>query len=94
LELGIKKETPTALSDLVTEIKSRADLSYDNIILIFNQLLGSTVKYLVESHINISDIFGDDYNIYQQLATKETLEEIGCWLTHIYTYLRLPGNPG
>lgn len=64
---------------------NRTDLSYDNIILIFNQLLGSTVKYLVESHINLSDIFGDDYNIYQQLATKETLDDIGDWLIHIYT---------
>ncbi|TCL54229.1 AraC family transcriptional regulator [Hydrogenispora ethanolica] len=85
LELGLKEETLAALNDLIAEIKNRTDLSYDNIVLIFNQLLGNTVKYLVESHLNISDIFGDDYNIYQQLATKETLDDIHCWLIHIYS---------
>jgi AraC-like DNA-binding protein len=85
LEMELKEETLAAMNDLITEIKSRTDLSYDNIILIFNQLLGSTVKYLVESHVNLSDIFGEDYNIYQQLATKETLDDIRSWLIHIYS---------
>lgn len=85
LGLGLKEQTLIAVKELIAVIKNRTDLSYDNIILIFNQLLGSTVKYLVESHINLSDIFGDDYNIYQQLATKETLDDIGDWLIHIYT---------
>jgi YesN/AraC family two-component response regulator len=85
LELGLKEQTLTAVNELIAEIKNRTDLSYDNIILIFNQLLGGTVKYLVESHVNLSDIFGDDYNIYQQLAAKETLDDIRQWLIHIYT---------
>lgn len=85
LELGLKEETLAALNELIAAIKNRSDLSYDNIILIFNQLLTGTVKFLVESRVNISDIFGEDDNIYRQLAAKETLEDIRCWLIHIYT---------
>jgi AraC-like DNA-binding protein len=73
-------------------------LSYDNINQIFNQLLGNIVKYLVESHINISAVFGENYNIYQDLLTRETLDEIREWLLEIFArifdYRQLPQAKG
>ena len=49
-----------------------------------NQLLGSTVRYLLDSNISISEVFGNDFNIYKQLLNNETLDDIGLWLAKIY----------
>jgi YesN/AraC family two-component response regulator len=98
LSLGHQEHIVKAVDDLFREIKSKPDLSYDNINQIFNQFLGNIVKYLVESHIKISAVFGENYNIYQDLASQETLDEIREWLIHICTrifeYRQIPKAKG
>ncbi len=85
LNLGLKEETLAAVRDLTGEIRSRSSLSPDNILQVFMQLAGNTVKFLVDNNINLSDVFGNDYNIYQKLSTKETLDDIELWLVGFYT---------
>lgn len=85
IKLGQKQETVESIQDLMTEIRNRKGISSDNIIQVFIQLIGNTVKFLVEINVNISDIFGGDYNIYQKLASKETLDEIHTWLIGFYS---------
>jgi AraC-like DNA-binding protein len=98
LDLGQQDHLWHAIDELFTEIKNKTHLSYDNINQIFNQLLGNIVKYLVESHINISAVFGENYNIYQDLLTRETLDEIREWLLEIFArifdYRQLPQAKG
>jgi len=55
------------------------------VIHIFNQLIGNTIKYLLEEQCSISMIFGNDYNIYTELSTKETMEDVKVWLIGIYS---------
>lgn len=55
-------------------------ISYDNILLIYNQLIGVIIKYLVENNVNSSQIFGDYGNVYAVIATKDTLEEIEVYM--------------
>ncbi|HAA24916.1 MAG TPA: AraC family transcriptional regulator, partial [Ruminiclostridium sp.] len=70
---------------LVAELKSKIGLSSDNVRQIFNQLVGDTViKYLTDSDIDMSHIFGSNFNIYNELSKKETLEDIEQWLVDIY----------
>jgi YesN/AraC family two-component response regulator len=52
--------------------------------LILNQLLGNTIKYLLNLNLSVSKIFGSDFNIYSQLAETETLDEAGLFLINIY----------
>ena len=85
LKLGSKQEVFDSIDDLINMIRSYNGISPDNIIQIFIQLIGNTVKYLVEQNINVSNIFGNDYNIYQKLASKETLNDIKVWLTGFYS---------
>jgi YesN/AraC family two-component response regulator len=85
LKLGSREELFSAIDELLPEIRSRNGITPDNIIQIFVQLIGNTVKFLVEMNINIGNIFGSDYNIYQKLATKETLDDIKIWLTGFYS---------
>jgi YesN/AraC family two-component response regulator len=85
LKLGLKQELIAAIEELIEEIKNRKGISSDNIIQIFIQLIGNTVKFLVDMNINISHVFGNDYNIYQRLSSKETLDEISVWLMGFYS---------
>ena len=85
LKLGSKEELFKAIDELIHEIRSRNNISPDNIIQIFVQLIGNTVKFLVEMNINVGNIFGSDYNIYQKLSAKETLDDIKLWLTGFFS---------
>jgi AraC-type DNA-binding domain-containing proteins len=85
LNLGLKQETIEAVNILIKEIRSRSYISPDNIMQIFIQLAGNTMKFIMDRNINISDIFDHDYNIYQSLAGKETIEEIRVELIDFYS---------
>ena len=74
------------LTELVDDLVHKCNLSSENIIQIFTQLVGNTiVKYLLEQHLNIYDIFGAKLNLYYELSTKETIQEIRYWLSDIYS---------
>lgn len=75
----------TTIYNLITEIRKQPYVKYDNVIHIFNQLVGSTVKYLLDSNINISDIL--EYNIYHRLSEQETLEDIEQLLFDFYSHI-------
>lgn len=85
LKLNSREGLFSAIDELIAEIRNRAGISSDNIVQIFVQLIGNTVKFLVEMNINIGNIFGSDYNIYQKLSSKETLDDIRIWLTGFYS---------
>lgn len=67
---GIKKE----LYAMNEQIRARDYISSDNILFIYNQLLGICMKELRERNINTSQIFTE--NIYAELVEKETLEDL------------------
>ena len=85
LNAGNKEKLEDVISELIQEIKDNREMQYDNIIQIFSQLIGNTIKYLLDAHCNISMIFGNNYNIYNVLYTKDTLGDIKEWLVSIYT---------
>lgn len=85
LNLGSIDEIDAEIEGIIEEIKGMPDISCDNILQIFNQLTGSTIKYLVELNINLSDIYGSGFNIYHKLSTRETLWELKCLLMDFYS---------
>ncbi len=69
---------------IVDQLKEEEDISNDNILLIFNQLVGATIKYLVEHNINTSKIFRSNVNIYSVIASLDTVDEIEEYLIEVY----------
>lgn len=75
---GIKKELHT----MNEQIRARDYISSDNILFIYNQLLGICMKELRERNINTTQIFTE--NIYAELVEKETLEELEKYFIHFF----------
>lgn len=59
-----------------SEIQSADYISYDNILFIYNQLVGVTIKHLRENNISTARIFAGRRNIYTTIASIDTLDEL------------------
>ncbi|NLI59872.1 MAG: AraC family transcriptional regulator [Clostridiales bacterium] len=85
IETGDISTVEETVKELVEKIKNKIGISSDNVVQIFNQLVGNTViKYLADINIDISQIFGSNFNIYNELSKKETMNDIEQWLINIY----------
>lgn len=79
------------------EIESADYIAHDNILFIYNQLVGVTIKHLRENNISTSRIFSGRGNIYSAIAAIDTLDELEEYLRgffgEIIQYLaRNPNN--
>lgn len=66
------------------EIREAEYISIDNILFIYNQLAGVTIRHLREN-ANTAKIFAGRSNIYSTLASFDTLDEIEEYLHDFYT---------
>ena len=85
LNAGDREKLEEVVTNLIQEIKDSGDIHYDNVVQVFNQLIGNTVKFLIDVNCNISMVFGNYYSIYHILSTKETLDDIKEWLIEMYS---------
>ena len=70
---GISQE----LDKIEQEILKRSDsLGYENIIMIFNQLAGSTIKFMMQHQVNMGKLLGMNGDIYSNLSSAETVREL------------------
>ena len=73
------------------QIVAIEDISYDNVVLIYQQLIGAIIKALVEEKVKISRFLGNGRKAYTAIAEKDTIEEIEAFLKAfiqtILTYL-------
>ncbi|NLO39505.1 MAG: AraC family transcriptional regulator [Ruminiclostridium sp.] len=84
IQAGLMEKMQDSVNDFILAVKQHRCIGYDNVVLIFNQLIGNTMKYLLDMHCNVRVVLGDDCNLYQELASLETLDEIQLWLNRIY----------
>lgn len=69
---GIFKE----LQIIRSQISSEDNISYDNIMFIYYQLMGATIKHLRENHISTGRMIMGRGNVYSILAALDTLDEV------------------
>ena len=85
LEMGDIEKIDTELQLMVENIRAVKDISVENIMLVFNQLTGSTLIYLNQCNINVAEVLGGDQsNLYLLLAELETMDEIVKFLRTVY----------
>lgn len=84
IDTGDVDSITAELDTVRQQIEASTSISYDNILFIYNQLIGVTIKHLNEKNINTSAIFADKGNIYSVIASMDTLEELTVYLKHFY----------
>ncbi len=71
--------------DMIRQEISEAEyVSYDNILFIYCQLAGVTIKYLRENDVNTSRLFAGQANIYAAISSMDTLDELEEYLREFY----------
>ncbi len=75
------------LEEIIRDIRSAQSLSNDNLLLILNQLVGSTMEFMLKNNINTGKILKHSQNIYLTIANMDTLEEIQQYLLDVYSAL-------
>ncbi|UQZ35431.1 AraC family transcriptional regulator [Paenibacillus sp. PK3_47] len=77
---GIYKE----LQNIRCQIRAEENISYDNIMFIYHQLMGATIKHLRENHISTGRMIMGKGDIYSVLAAMDTLDELEEYLHEMY----------
>lgn len=84
LDTGDFEHILLELNSIRSQIESAEYISYDNILFIYNQLVGVTIKHINEKNINTSSIFANRGNIYSAIASMDTLDEIEGYLRQFF----------
>lgn len=77
---GIYKE----LQDIRCQISAEENISYDNIMFIYHQLMGATIKHLRENHIGTGRMIMGKGDLYSILAAMDTLDELEEYLREMF----------
>ncbi|WP_151737274.1 AraC family transcriptional regulator [Paenibacillus tengchongensis] len=77
---GIYKE----LENIRSQIRAEESISYDNIMFIYNQLMGVTIKHLRENHIGTGRMIMGRGNVYTIMAEMDTLDELEEYLLEFF----------
>lgn len=85
LESGDLDSIIKELALIREEIQAAEYIAYDNIIFIYNQLVGVTIKQLRENNISTARIFEGRRNIYSTIASIDTLDELEDYLQHFFS---------
>jgi AraC-like DNA-binding protein len=72
------------LGEIQKMIRSADIITYDNILFIYNQLVGAAIKYLSENNIGTGLVFAERGNIYAEISAIDTIEEIEEYLRDFY----------
>ncbi len=80
LDTGDLESLEGELDRIRIEILAADSVSCDNILFIYNQLVGVTIKHLRESHLNTARIFAGRGNVYSALASFDTLDELDAYV--------------
>jgi AraC-like DNA-binding protein/HAMP domain-containing protein len=84
LDTGDLDSIVKELKAIQNEIRSSDYISYDNILFIYNQLAGVTIKHLRENHVGAARMFTGRANVYSTIAALDTLDELEAYLTQFF----------
>ena len=76
LDIGDRGSIIKEMEIIRNEIQSAEYISYDNILFIYNQMIGATLRHLMENNISTVRIFSGNENIYYAIASADTLDEL------------------
>lgn len=85
LDSGDLNQILKELKELRNDIQSADSVAYDNILFIYNQLVGVVIKHLRENNIHTARFFAGRDNIYSAISSIDTLDELETHLEAFFT---------
>jgi len=83
LKVGQMREVEILIDELFQEILDNRNVSYTFVQQVFIRIVSSIVELIINLGMTVEEVFGSEYNLYEQLSGKETIEDIKTWLLEI-----------
>jgi len=88
LETGNMSKISEELELMVTNIQRLDYISVENIMLVFNQMIGTTLMYMNKHNYNAAAVLGGvQSNLYSALSELETIDAIKDYLESVYAQI-------
>lgn len=87
IKIGEEIELKSDVDELMTQFKGKKIALYKYQIMIMEIVVG-VLKLASAYHVNVEGIFGEQFDIYQEMQQFETLEEMGEWIYNLCIWLR------
>ncbi len=84
LELGNLEKIDEELSFMIGNIRGLEKISVENVMLVFNQLLGTIIMYMNKNNYSASVVLGGQSNLFLTLTELETMDEIKTFLWNVF----------
>lgn len=81
LKVGNKQEVIAIIGQLFEEIEESGNLSNKYVQQIFTRIISLMIELVIESGVNVKDVFGEKHDLYHEFSQKETIQDIKSWLT-------------
>ncbi len=79
IRIGEKGQVAVHIQRLFKEIMDNRNNSISQVQQIFIRLLNQIIEIVINQGISLEEIFGPDYNLYEELKGKETIRDIETW---------------
>ncbi len=80
---GQKEHIEELIDNITSEITTNKNISRTYAQQVFMRILNSIVESMIDLDIDLKEAFGEGEGLYEQLESKETLDEINAWLKDI-----------
>lgn len=87
IKIGEEIELKSDVDELMAQFKGKKIALYKYQIMIMEIVVG-VLKLASGYHVNVEGIFGEQFDIYQEMQQFETLEEMGDWIYNLCIWLR------
>lgn len=84
MKAGCKEKVLELLDNMFDHKLSFEKISVQGVKYLLIQLLSLTSKGLIEKGINIKDILGTEFKLYEELDKKQTIQDIRLWLKELF----------
>ena len=72
------------IRQLADELRQARGVTHENILQVFNGLIGTSIRYFVENNINLAKAFPNLHAVYLEVAWQETLDDLAEYLVGFY----------
>jgi len=83
LKIGNYADVEEIVNNMCSEILNNKNLSYDYVQVIFTKVVNSVLELIVKLGRTVSEVFNRECDLYKELSSRETIEDMRTWLLEV-----------